>query len=226
MVIMVKYRGSSQFKYILFDLDETLYPKEAGVMKAITDRILCFMIQKVGIPADDAGAKKLDYYQKYGTVLRGLMEEYNINPEEFLEFVHDFNPGDFLGASPPLNRMLGEIPLRKVVFTNADQQHSERVLNTLQVRNHFDLIIDIKSLNYENKPRPRAYQQALKMLNVPGECCIIVDDIPRNLMPAKDLKMTTILINGGKRSLGVDYAVPTVFHVESVIKNILPIERL
>ena len=144
------------FEYILFDLDGTLYPKEARVMKAISDRILCFMIQRVGIPADDAPAQKLAYYQKHGTVLRGLMEEYHIDPEAYLEFVHDIHLSDYLGASPPLDSMLREIPLRKVIFTNADQAHSERVLNILQVREHFDLIIDITALNYENKPRPSA----------------------------------------------------------------------
>jgi putative hydrolase of the HAD superfamily len=226
LVGKVKNRDDSQFEYILFDLDETLYPREAGVMGVITERILCFMTQKVGIPADDAPTKKHDYYQKYGTVLRGLMEEYNVAPEEYLNFVHDFDPRDFLGISPPLDKMLKEIPLRKAIFTNADMAHSERVLNTLQVRPHFDRIIDIKALNYQNKPNPMAYRKALNLLGVSGESCIMVDDTPRNLIPAKDLKMTTILINGGKRSIAIDYAVPTIFHVEGVVKSILPIERL
>lgn len=214
------------FEYILFDLDDTLYPKEAGVMKAISERILCFMTQKVGIPADDATAKKLAYYQKYGTVMRGLMEEYHIDPETYLNFVHNVHLRDFLGTSPPLDRMLREIPLRKVIFTNADRGHSERVLDILQVREHFDSIIDIKTLNYENKPRPTAYQRALNLLGVSGQCCIMVDDTPRNLMPAKDLSMTTILVNGGKQSIAIDYVVPTVFHVEMVVKSIIPLERL
>jgi putative hydrolase of the HAD superfamily len=118
------------------------------------------------------------------------------------------------------------IPLHKVVFTNADVDHSERVLNALQVRPHFDMIIDIQALDYENKPHPTAYKKALNLLGVSGERCIIVDDTPRNLIPAKDLSMTTILINGGRESIAVDYAVPTIFHVEGVIKSILPLERL
>ena len=222
----MKNRNNAQIEYILFDLDETLYPKEAGLMAIISDRISCFMTQKVGIPADDVTTKKHEYCQKYGTALRGLMEEYNVKPEEYLNFVHDLDPRDFLVPSPPLDRMLREIPLRKVVFTNADVSHSERVLKALQVRPHFDMIIDIQKLDYENKPRPMAYKKALDLLGVSGEGCIIVDDTPRNLIPAKDLSMTTILINGGKESIAVDYAVPTIFHVEGVIKSILPLERL
>lgn len=221
----MKNYGNPQFEYILFDLDETLYPKEAGLMDAISQRILLFMTHKVGIPADDATAKKRSYYQKYGTSLRGLMEEYKVDPEEYLSFVHDINPGDYFGASPPLGSMLYEIPLRKAVFTNADTAHSERVLNTLQVRGHFETIIDIKALNYINKPNPRAYQQALSLLGVSGKRCIIVDDIPRNLIPAKDLGMTTLLVNGAGESMAIDYAVPTIFHVGGVLKNLLPMER-
>jgi putative hydrolase of the HAD superfamily len=221
----VKYRGKMPFEYILFDLDETLYPKETGVMKAIVGRMLDYMTQKVGIPPDDAMSKKYDYNQRYGTVLRGLLEEYRINPDDFLAFVHDINPKEFLVPSPPLERMLHEIPLRKVIFTNADAAHSERVLDALRVRAHFEAIIDIKTLNYENKPRPQAYQQALGLLQTSGERCILVDDMPRNLIPAKNLGMTTILINGDKPNIAIDYAVPTIFHVERILKGILPLER-
>jgi len=210
-----------QYEIILFDLDETLYPKEAGLMDAISDRILAFMVQKVGIPADDVALKKRHYYQKHGTTLRGLMEEYRIDPVEYLEFVHDVNPRDFFGASPPLDYMLRDVPLRKVIFTNADAPHSERVLATLQVRPHFEMIIDITTMNFKSKPDPWAYQRVLDILEVSGPSCIMVDDKPRNLIPAKDLGMTTILVNGSSRSMAIDYTVPTIFHVEQILKTLL-----
>jgi putative hydrolase of the HAD superfamily len=214
-----------QYEYILFDLDETLYPREAGLMDAIAERILLFMTQKVGIPADDANIKRRYYHRQYGTSLRGLMEEYHIDPAGYLQFVHDINLRDFFGPSPPLDDMLREVPLRKVIFTNADAAHSERVLDTLQVRAHFERIIDIYAINFKSKPDPLAYQRALEILGVPGESCILVDDTPRNLIPAKDVGMTTILINGDCQSIAIDYTVPTVFHVERVLRNLLPTER-
>jgi putative hydrolase of the HAD superfamily len=217
----MKNRVASSFEYILFDLDETLYPRESGLMDAIVERIIQFMIHRVGIPADDVWDKKRDYNQHHGTALRGLMHEFQIDPLEYLAFVHDLNPGDFFGPSPPLNQMLHEVPLRKVIFTNADRPHAERVLNTLQVRPHFEQIIDIIAINFKNKPDPLAYQQALDLLAVSGERCIMVEDSPRNLIPAKSLGMTTILIDGTGPSLAVDYAVPTVFHVGPVLKNLL-----
>lgn len=195
-------------------------------MAAITKRILLFMTQKVGIPADDVASKKHDYYQRYGTTLRGLMDEYGVDPLAYLDFVHDINPRDFFGVSPPLDRMLEEIPLRKVIFTNADLPHSERVLDALQVRHHFDLIIDVRAVDYKCKPDPHAYQKALDLLGASGTQCIMVDDIPRNLIPAKDLGMTTILVNNGEdgSSSAVDYTALTIFHVGKVLKNLLPLE--
>ncbi|GAB4449874.1 MAG: hypothetical protein Kow0031_32330 [Anaerolineae bacterium] len=221
----MKRNVTPHYQYILFDLDETLYPTESGLMKVIGERITLYMTQRLQIPADDAPLKRRHYFQKYGTSLRGLMADYRIDPEEFLAFVHDVDPADFFGASPPLDRMLHELPLRKVVFTNSDIPHSERVLNTLRVRPHFERIIDVHAVNFITKPDPLAYHQALALLDVPGQGCIMIDDKPRNLIPAKDLGMTTILV-GQCRSSAIDYAVPTIFHVEEIINNLLPMERL
>jgi putative hydrolase of the HAD superfamily len=217
----LKQRRRQPFEYILFDLDETLYPRETGLMQAISQRILLYMTQKVGIPADDALEKKRYYYQHYGTSLKGLIHEYHIDPKDYLHFVHDLNPADFFGPSPPLARMLAEISLPKIIFTNADTPHAERVLHALQVRPYFERIIDIDDIHYKSKPDPFAYQQALSLLNVPGECCIMVDDTPRNLIPAKDLAMTTILVDGASKSMAIDYVVPTIFHVGRVLHDLL-----
>ncbi len=32
-----------------------------------------------------------DYYKRYGTTLRGLMEEHGIAPDDFLAYVHDID---------------------------------------------------------------------------------------------------------------------------------------
>jgi FMN phosphatase YigB (HAD superfamily) len=49
----------------------------------------------------------------------------------------------------------------------------------------------------------------------------MVDDTPRNLIPAKDLGMTTILVDGTGPAMAIDYVVPTVFHVGPILKNLL-----
>ena len=142
----------SQFEFILFDLDDTLYPREAGLMEVIIKRIELFMVHRLKIPPDDVSTKRYYYKQQYGTTLRGLMEEHNLDPIEYLDFVHDVTPTDFFGISPPLDMMLAGIPLRKAIFTNSDVAHSERILNTLRVRSHFEQIIDIEAVNFKISP--------------------------------------------------------------------------
>ena len=63
------------FKYVIFDLDETLYPRGAGLMQEIGVRILRYLIERMGFSPDQAEAKRMYYYRKYGTSLRGLMVE-------------------------------------------------------------------------------------------------------------------------------------------------------
>jgi len=53
----------------------------------------------------------------------------------------------------------------------------------------------------------------------------MVEDTARNLMPAKDLGMTTILVDGIGKSIAVDYVVPTIFHVGPILKNLLLTEE-
>ena len=67
-------------KYILFDLDDTLYPKEIGLMAAIGQRIHQYMQERVGL--DPVGARDLrrHYLQTYGTTLKGLQVHYNVGP--------------------------------------------------------------------------------------------------------------------------------------------------
>lgn len=210
------------FEFILFDLDETLYPKESNLMPVMKQRIVDYMVHQIGIPADDVWSVQQRLFREHGSTFQGLYREYRIDPDAFMAYVHNINPSDFFGPSPPLDRMLHLIPLEKAIFTNASRPHAERVLSALQVSHHFELIFDNKSVNYQSKPDPKAYHTVLEMLNCLGQYCIMIEDSPRNLIPAKELGMTTILLSTTDRpSLGIDYVVPTVFHVERVLEHLL-----
>ncbi|MDE3091751.1 MAG: pyrimidine 5'-nucleotidase, partial [Chloroflexota bacterium] len=62
-------------RYILFDLDDTLYPTSAGLMHEISARMSEFMVARVGIPASEVDRVRRDYWARYGTTLRGLYIE-------------------------------------------------------------------------------------------------------------------------------------------------------
>jgi putative hydrolase of the HAD superfamily len=206
-------------KYILFDLDDTLYSRKTGLMAAIGQRIHQYIQERVGL--DPVGARDLrrHYLQTYGTTLKGLQVHYNVDTEDYLAYVHDVPLGDYLKPDETLNRVLTEIQAEKVIFTNATTEHAHRVLRFLDVEHHFSRIVDLRATNYVNKPQPGAYRCVLDILGVRPEECLMVEDSVHNLKPAKELGMVTVLVNSSGGD-GVDFAIDDVTQVGEVFRQI------
>jgi putative hydrolase of the HAD superfamily len=209
-------------RVVLFDLDETLYPRSTGIMEQLRRLLVGFMNSRLGIPAEEAEALRRQYFQTYGTTMRGLQLNHGIDPDEFLHFVHDIPLEQFIHPNPDLSAALGAIALDKVIFTNASREHAQRVLDILGIGHHFNRIIDVRDVGYESKPHPNAYLRACHLLGVVPEECVIVEDNVRNLAPAKALGMITILVDGDGQEEAVDH---TIDQIESIGKILEPLTR-
>lgn len=187
-------RDRSDLKYVLFDLDETLYPATSGLMPAIGERMRLYLEAKYGLSPHDAQALQMRYWTEYGTTLRGLMLEREIDPEDYLLYVHDVDVARHVNPDPRLREMLMQITYEKVIMTNADRPHAERVLARLGVADQFTRIFDIVFMEYECKPAQAAYVRVLDALHAEGRECILVEDSVRNLAPARALGIRTILV--------------------------------
>lgn len=208
------------FTHIVFDLDETLYPRSGGLMEAIGQRISLWLEQSLGLDPAEALALRRLYVEQYGTTLGGLIVEHHIDPEAYLAFVHDVPVETLLRPNPALDAMLAAIPLQKAIFTNSTVEHSRRVLRALGVEAHFAALVDIRQLGYCNKPRPEAYERLLSLLRARGPDCILVDDRAVNLLPAHRLGMTTVQVDGAGGD-GVDFVVRDVVEVGLVVERLL-----
>jgi putative hydrolase of the HAD superfamily len=183
------------YRIILFDLDDTLYPRESGLMVAIGERITHFVSECVGVTIDEAKALRKYFRETYGTALRGLTEEgYRFDIDEYFRFVHDVSL-DTIQPNPQTRWMLLNMPLRRAVFTNSNVEHAERILSHLNIRDCFESIIDIRALNFICKPDLRSYATALEMMNVRANETILVEDMAVNTKTAKALGMQTILVD-------------------------------
>jgi len=182
-------------RVLLFDLDETLYPPEAGIMPEIRKLMLHYLRTRLHLTPEEAEALRRHYFQTYGTTMRGLQINHHVDPDEFLRIVHDIPLEKFIHPNPELDGVLAGIAQDKVVFTNSSREHAERVLDLLGIRRHFSRIIDVRDVGYESKPQPAAYQSVCNLLKVRPEDCLIVEDNARNLRPAKALGMTTVLVH-------------------------------
>jgi putative hydrolase of the HAD superfamily len=211
---------NNNMHYVLFDLDETMYPTETGIMDLISDRINEYMSLRLGIDPGDVAAMRRKYYERYGTTGRGLHLHHELDLEDYFEFVHDLPVGDVLERDPRLDEMLEGIPEEKAIFTNATAGHARRVLRTLGVERHFGQIIDIKELHYIPKPDIRAYQRVLEVLGTRAGRCVLVDDRVRNLGPGHELGMTTVLVGSQGPSDGADFVVNDVTGIGEVMEAI------
>ena len=180
---------------LFFDLDNTLYPSDNGIWAAIGNRMNIFLREELNLPPEEISSLRREYYEKYGTTLKGLQKNHAVDPDLFLDFVHDLPIEDMIKPDPGLRAMLVNLPLQKLIFTNSNIEHADRILTSLHLDDCFDKIIDIRALNFHCKPDPKAYRLALELASErEPENCIFLDDTPRNLKPAFDLGYYTILV--------------------------------
>jgi len=204
------------FELVIFDLDNTLYPRGSGVMKEIGHRIQLWLCERLDLTWEEAIEVRADYLHRHGTTLGGLIAERGIAPRDYLDFVHDIPLEEYLSPDPALDAMLSSIPLRKVIYTNATARHARRVLRALGVTEHFERVIGIDDMGLRNKFNHDAYERMLSLIGAQGPVCFMVEDSPRNLLPAKALGMTTILVDA-EPSEYADFEIDSVLEVGHVI---------
>ena len=186
----------NSFKNWIFDLDNTMYDINLGLFKKISNRITDFIMSKYSLDIDQAKKIQKEYYLKYGLTLRGLIVEKKLEPEEFLDFVHDVEHPE-LKKNDQLISKIRILEGKKIIFTNATSKHAKKILKILDLEHDFDQIIDIKDLEYIPKPDKRSYKKLLECLNLNKENLdktIFFEDTVKNLIPAKELGITTVWI--------------------------------
>jgi len=177
----------------LFDLDNTLYPLENAFMRQIEVRMTAFVARELALPHDEAFALQKRYLHEHGTTLAGLMANHGIDPEHFLDEVHDVSL-DLLEHDPRLERALMRLPGRRLVFTNGDERHANRVLERIGVGHCFEAIFHIAAANYVPKPAPETFARMLAAHDVDPRVTCFFEDSEKNLAPAAAVGMTTVLV--------------------------------
>lgn len=177
----------------IFDLDNTLYCSSYNLFGQIDVRMKGFIADLLQLPPEEAFKVQKRYFREYGTTLRGLMQRHGINPMDFLDHVHDIDVR-VVPPNPALDAALEALPGRKIIFTNADTRHAERVMERLGVRRHFEAVFDIVASDYVPKPEPAVYRELVRRFAVNPERSIMFEDMARNLAPAADMGMTTVWV--------------------------------
>jgi putative hydrolase of the HAD superfamily len=180
----------------IFDLDNTLYPASCDLFPQVQRRMNEYICTRLSVSQEQAAELRRTYFREHGTTMNGLMKVHNIDPHDFLAFVHEVD----LACVPPdpaLAAALGQLSGRKIVHTNGSVRHAERLLDHLGLSPAFSGIIDIVAADFEPKPALVGYRLLLKRHAVRPETALMVEDMARNLAPAAELGMTTAWLRNG-----------------------------
>jgi putative hydrolase of the HAD superfamily len=177
----------------VFDLDNTLYPRSTNIFRQVDERIRLYVRRLLDV--DEAEAEKIQktFYKTHGTTLRGLMLNHNVDPDAFLEFVHNIDHSA-VKPDPALGDAIKRLPGKKYIFTNGSRRHAEKVAERLGFTDHFEDIFDIVAANLIPKPERETYERFVKRFGVEPERAAMFEDLTRNLVVPKSVGMTTVLV--------------------------------
>nr|WP_310522954.1 pyrimidine 5'-nucleotidase [Polymorphobacter sp.] len=205
----------AQINAWIFDLDNTLYPASANLFAQIDAKMGAYIQDLLNVDPVEAHRVQKQLFHSHGMTMPGLMALHNVDPHHFLEAVHDVDV-DVVTPHPELAALIARLPGRKFVFTNADAPYATRVLARLGLSDSFDALHDIHALAYVPKPQAPAYANLCAAHAIDPTRAVFVEDMARNLVPAKAIGMTTVWIdNGSEQGPGdardhIDYTIPDV----------------
>ena len=195
----------------IFDLDNVLYPAKCDLFALIDVKMGQYIERALDCDPVEARRIQKSYFYDHGTTLAGLMHHHGTDPQDFLDFVHDIDMAR-LSPAPQLRGTIATLPGDKLVFTNADRRYAERVLKHRGLDGLFDRIHDLIATDMIPKPEKAAYNSLISTTRIDPARAIFVEDMARNLRPAKDLGMTTIWLNTGSEWGARDHAPDYIDH--------------
>ena len=191
-------RTLSHVRDWVFDLDNTLYPRECNLFAQIDLLISDYMVGVTSLPYDAARRLQKDYYRDYGTTLNGLMQLHDVDPDHYLSTVHaiDYTP---VAPHDALVAAIRALPGRKFILTNGDVGHARSVLGRLGDADRlFEDIFDIRAMSYRPKPLPEAYEAFFAMHGIDTQKAAMFDDLEKNLVVPHETGMVTVQVVAGE----------------------------
>jgi pyrimidine 5''-nucleotidase len=180
----------------VFDLDNTLYPRECNLFAQIDIRITNYVMDLTQLDFEAARALQKTYYRDFGTTLNGLMHRHAVDPDHFLTTVHaiDYSP---VTPHPELVAAIRDLPGRKFILTNGDTGHARSVLSRLGGDDLFEVVHDIRAMTFVPKPHREAYDGFFALYGIDPTRAVMFDDLEKNLVVPHEVGMATVQVVAG-----------------------------
>jgi len=202
-------------KIWIFDLDDTLHDASSKIFPSINQSMTAYVSQKLNISHDAAHELRDQYWKVYGATLKGLMENHDVDPKEFLLKTHDAHElSKFVKQSHALKNTLKKLKGKKIVFTNAPLHYAIAIIKSLKIDRHFSAVYSIETTKYNPKPSLYAFRKILRHLGEKPHQCTMVEDDLANLKTAHKIGMKTVLVSRqNKKTVFVNKRITKITHL-------------
>jgi putative hydrolase of the HAD superfamily len=181
----------------VFDLDNTLYPPSANLFGQMDQRFSTYVQRLTGLEAQAALQLCHDYWDTYGSTLKGLIEHHDVDPHHFLADVHDIDISH-LEEDERLTLALRGLKGRKIVYTNGSENHAQRVLAKRGLTREFDAIYGVEHAEFAPKPTEGAFSRVFALDGLNPTKAAMIEDEARNLRVPHALGMRTVHVHHPK----------------------------
>lgn len=202
--------GSKSIKAIIWDLDNTLYPFNDDFMQACNIGA-AKAAQEMGADIEFNEARRIaaEGFKKYGVGYQVFVEQFGFDAHEFqTRHLANIDISDIVSCDI-LPNVIRNIPVKHAVLTHGSKSWSDRILTKLGIRDVFgNNLFGQEDVNYNKKnDGPEPFEIVLSALGLEPHETVMAEDSPQNLVYAKKLGMTTVLITQGsdKTSEYADY---------------------
>lgn len=184
----------------LFDLDNTLHNASRHIFPRLNRAMTAYICRHLEVDEVEASRIRHGYWMRYGATLLGLMRHHAIDPHHFLSQTHDLGPLDELVVvERGLKAMLERLPGRKIIFSNAPRDYTDKVLAIVGIRHCFSAIYTVERLRFQPKPQAAGFRRLLHREGLRASSCIMVEDSLPNLVTARRLGMKTVWVSTSTR---------------------------
>ena len=183
--------------YILFDVDNTLYPASSGIGLKMIRRMNIFVSGLLNVSVTEAAEMRRDRDPSlYDSTLSWLMKEYRFtDTESFFSTIHPCDFENYFPKNLLLSEMMENLPIPCSILTNSSEEHAINVTDYLEITPYFENIFDLKFNNFNGKPDKYAFQNVLDFIGKTAENVLFIDDIPRSLESFKNMGGNVLLVD-------------------------------
>lgn len=177
----------------VFDLDNTLYPASSSLFPQIHVRMTDYVSRTLSLNYEDARTLQRKYYFDHGTTLNGMMLHHDVDPHDYLNYVHDIDHS-VLDPNPDLKSAIQQLPGEKYIFTNGSVKHAEDTLKALGLAGLFNDMFDVVLAEFDPKPEAIAFDRFYKHTGLNPQSAAMFEDLHHNLKVPHNTGMVTVLV--------------------------------